>query len=258
VSLSGGRLVNFADSQDSPLEMHAPVLAYAGERLDETACKALARSMYADLVRTGIDPETGRCDVFYLEHLLRHCPEFAGGRGDALPSRVDVLPSLGIVVARGADEQGRYWEFAAKGGHNGEHHNHNDCGTYLIHLKGVPAVMEMGRPEYTRETFGPHRYELNAVRSRGHSVPLINGCEQAEGAEHAARILHAAHGAETVEWKLDLTACYPPEADCRSCIRRLCFDRRTGNLKVEDRFELGTAADKRENQSECGGACFVR
>ncbi len=242
-SLSGGRLVNFADSQDAPIEMHAPLLAYAGERLDDPACKVQAQGMYRDLIRCGLDPESSRCDVFYLEHLLRHCPEPTEEGWTSRPCRVDVLPELGILVARGADEQGRYLEFAAKGGHNGEHHNHNDCGTYLLHLDGVPSVMELGRPEYTRETFGPRRYELNAIRSRGHSVPVINGCEQVAGTEHAARILHVAHDAETVEWELDLTACYPPEAECRSCIRRLCFDRRAGSLKVEDRFELDAIAD---------------
>jgi hypothetical protein len=239
VTLAGGCVVNFADSQGTPLEAHGPLLAYLSRRLNEPACMELAQVMYGEIEEHGMDMNSPRCDVFYLERLLRHCPE--GRPPTVLPQRFDALPDLQVFVARGPDSHGVYWEFAAKGGHNGEHHNHNDCGTYVVHLDGVPAIVEMGRPEYTSETFGPRRYECNATRSRGHSVPVINGCEQAEGAEHAARVVQVTASDGHVEIVFDLTRCYPQEAGCTSCVRKFVFE--PGQLRVVDTIQLAAAGE---------------
>ena len=64
---------------------------------------------------------------------------------------------------------------AFEGGHNRESHNHNDLGTYIIAVNGVPVVVDPGRGGYTADTFGPRRYESNLLNSYGHSVPRING-----------------------------------------------------------------------------------
>lgn len=239
VCLAGGRVVNFADSGAVSSDGHGPLLAYLGRRLDESACTDQARVLYGRLDEQGVNMGSIRCDVFYLERLFRHAPQ--GSPAAAPAARFDALPDLQVFVARGADARGVYWEFAAKGGHNGEHHNHNDCGTYVVHLDGVPAVMELGRPEYTRETFGPRRYENNATRSRGHSIPVINGCEQAAGAEYAARVLRATHDHGRVEIEIDLTRCYPQEARCTSCIRRFVFA--PGRLRVEDTIQLAAPGE---------------
>ena len=62
-----------------------------------------------------------------------------------------------------------------EGGHNRESHNHNDLGTYIIAVNGVPMVVDPGRGGYTADTFGPRRYTSNLLNSYGHSVPRING-----------------------------------------------------------------------------------
>ena len=62
-----------------------------------------------------------------------------------------------------------------KGGHNRESHNHNDIGTYIIAVDGVPLVLDPGGEIYTGRTFGPGRYESKLLNSYGHSVPRIDG-----------------------------------------------------------------------------------
>ena len=62
-----------------------------------------------------------------------------------------------------------------KGGHNRESHNHNDVGTYIIAVDGVPLVLDPGGEIYTARTFGPGRYESKLLNSYGHSVPKIDG-----------------------------------------------------------------------------------
>ena len=64
---------------------------------------------------------------------------------------------------------------AAKGGHNGESHNHNDIGNFIVYADGEPEIIDVGNCVYTAKTFGAERYELMNTRSKNHNVPLIGG-----------------------------------------------------------------------------------
>lgn len=69
------------------------------------------------------------------------------------------------------------YSFAAKGGNNGEPHNHNDVGSFMIVADDdtVPLA-DIGAEKYRRETFRPEtRYNILNHASWGHSVPIING-----------------------------------------------------------------------------------
>jgi len=76
--------------------------------------------------------------------------------------------------------------YAAKGGHNAEHHNHNDIGSFLCTYCGEQLLADLGAGEYTRDYFNENRYAILCNSSLGHSVPLINGAEQCAGREYAA------------------------------------------------------------------------
>ncbi len=80
------------------------------------------------------------------------------------------------------------YRFAAKGGNNGEPHNHNDVGSFSI-VKGEESfLVDLGAGQYRKETFLPEtRYTLLQNSSRGHSVPIINGEYQQVGAEFCAK-----------------------------------------------------------------------
>lgn len=73
------------------------------------------------------------------------------------------------------------WFVAAKGGNNGESHNHNDVGNFIIYHNNSPVIIDLGRDTYTSQTFGNRRYELMNNRSAYHNVPIINGLEQSQG-----------------------------------------------------------------------------
>lgn len=173
MALSGGHLVNFADGVPSG-GLRPSVLAYLGERLDDPDCRAASQEAYGRLLQEGVDWKAERADVFYFLRTVLFFPaeEISGKE---LPAADCFLPNLAVLVARGTDSQGRLWEFAAKGGHNGEHHNHNDCGSFLLNIGGNRVIQEIGAPEYTHDFFGVKRYEFLAARSLGHSVPLVNG-----------------------------------------------------------------------------------
>lgn len=246
MSLSGGAVVNFADcAPDAPLRPH--ILHYLAERLALPACgrEALVQ-LHAHLEDTAQVLAAKRTDFLYWVRLFLHAPAIieagtkAGGTAALAPDAF--YPSHGLWVVRGRDRDGRLWELAAKGGHNDEHHNHNDVGSFILHVNGVPLATEIGRPAYTRDFFTPSlRYTFLAARTLGHSLPVINGREQAEGEAFSGRVLRAETETDTVVFELDATAAYPVEAGCRSFVRRLVFDKVAGRVTWTDRIRLAAA-----------------
>ncbi len=239
VSLSGGNLVNFSDTGASG-GLSPSLLAYLGDRLGDQELHHLALENYQMILEKGIDLEAERCDLFHLTRLILRCP------GDlsapAVFTRRDCyMPDLAVLVSHGTDSRGHLWEFAAKAGHNDEHHNHNDCGNYILNIDGVRLVTEIGAPDYVKDFFGPKRYEFLAARSLGHSLPVINGREQEAGRIHASKILSHSLTADDSDFLIDATACYPAEAGCRKFVRAFHLDKTAGTMTVEDEFELDRA-----------------
>jgi hypothetical protein len=76
--------------------------------------------------------------------------------------------------------------FAAKGGNNAEHHNHNDLASFIIARNGKQILTDPGSGVYTREYFGAGRYQDFRASSRGHCVPIINGQYQVPGGHTAS------------------------------------------------------------------------
>jgi len=236
MALANNRQVNFADNGGDH-GLPPTLLSYLGHRLEEPDCRGAAEDAFRTLIGTGIALDTERCDVFFLGRLLLHVP------AEVPPARSTLaedcfLPNLAVLVARGVDRGGHLWEFAAKAGHNDEHHNHNDCGGFLLNIDGQRLLIEIGAPEYVKDFFSPKRYEFLAARTLGHPLPIINGCEQAAGAAYAARVLSHAFKPEEAEFAVDATACYPAEAGCGKFVRSFRLDKSLGKLTISDEFVL--------------------
>lgn len=68
----------------------------------------------------------------------------------------------------------------ARGGSNGESHNHNDVGSFILSVDNAQVLIDMGGRPYTRQYFEHNtRYTYLETSSRGHNVPIINGKYQA-------------------------------------------------------------------------------
>lgn len=236
MSLAGDHVVNFADGPSSGA-FNPWLFVYLGKRLGEEGCLPAGFEGYRRIVAKGLDSSALRADVFNLSRQLLKFPEELPAAAN--PPADCFLPDLAIVVARGGDAKGHLWEFAAKAGHNGEHHNHNDCGSYLVNVDARRVIAEIGAPEYVHDFFLPEkRYQFLAARSLGHSVPIVNGCEQSAGQDFASKVLAADVGSDRVEFVMDLTGCYPEAAGCRRLIRTFVFEKSAGRIVVTDDFEL--------------------
>ncbi len=72
------------------------------------------------------------------------------------------------------------YALAGRGGWNGDSHNHNDVGSFMLVRDNRQVLIDMGTRYYTKDYFEmPQRYEYLETSSKGHNVPIINGQYQA-------------------------------------------------------------------------------
>ncbi|MBP5270852.1 MAG: hypothetical protein ILO42_07845 [Clostridia bacterium] len=78
--------------------------------------------------------------------------------------------------------------FAFKGGCNNEPHNHNDVGCFIFAKNGKQCLADVGHGAYTRQYFdNALRYGFAECSSRGHSLPIVDGCLQKFGKEYRTK-----------------------------------------------------------------------
>ena len=144
------------------------------------------------------------------------------------------FPDSGLCVVRPVQPGGL--AAAWKGGHNAEHHNHNDIGTTVVVWKGRQVLTDPGAMVYRAETFSRDRYRLPVMGSFGHSVPVPAGRLQAEGGKSRGVVTATefTDGRDSVT--IDLTSAYP-DAGLEKLERQWTYHRGgSGSLVVEDRY----------------------
>lgn len=162
---------------------------------------------------------------------------------EASPLPRDVwYPSTQVLLGRPTAGSSGGLTLAVKGGHNGEHHNHNDVGSIVVAVNGVPVLVDPGRPTYTARTFGPDRYQIWTMQSSWHNVPEIRGTAQAPGRRYTAREVSAAVDDAGCALTLDLAAAYPRD-DVRRWRREARLDRAGRRITLRDSWRLDPDAD---------------
>jgi hypothetical protein len=151
-------------------------------------------------------------------------------------------PGTQVALARETAGTATGLALAVKGGHNGEHHNHNDVGSVVVAVDGVPILVDAGRPTYTAQTFGPDRYSIWTMQSSWHNVPEVCGRSQEPGPAYRAREMTVVDTHESCRVRLDLNAAYPvPELE--TWLRTATLDRHARRVTVEDVWTLTTVPD---------------
>ena len=182
--------------------------------------------------KSGNFPTLGR-ELFFLRHIRDFIAE-----QPREPLLKDVwLPDLQIMTSRRG-----YLYVAMKGGTNGESHNHNDVGSFIVYgsqESGVksqeqlsPLFIDPAVGEYTAKTFSNDRYSIWTMQSQYHNLPQINGIDQKDGKEYAAKVVSHKDGQLT----LDIAGAYPAEAAVKSW-KRTVIAMKSGVSVTED-YEL--------------------
>ncbi len=258
--MDGPWFTNFADAPAKSHVRLAQVYRY-GERVGSEELSNLAllamRSWYPDGEIDHPLPDLGGDSIVDVMRLLCWVP--ADARARALPRPTSSwFESIQVAILRQSERNSEGLVLAAKGGNNGESHNHNDIGHFMLMCDGEPAIIDVGVETYTAQTFSPRRYELWCIRSSGHNVPLIDGIEQGLNAEQLrdpARLGTGMHfddivlapassycatdysfedNGTTAIFTENIATAYPAEIELESLIRTFRFDRAKGQVTVTD------------------------
>jgi hypothetical protein len=232
--IAGHVHVNFADGSIRPPA--APHLLYRfAARTGDSQVQQHARAMreHAASLVTGPNGSLGRALAEITDD------EWAAAPPAPFPAPLQAwLPATGILTAREREGDTGGLFLAAKAGHNDESHNHNDIGSFIIAHDGRPLLIDPGAGAYTRQTFGPDRYQIWTMQSSWHNTPAPAGHAQAAGPAHRATDVSAALSATAAELALDLAAAYPAAAGVRSWRRTLRLDRTAALISIRDSWEL--------------------
>src|SRR2546430_1709024 len=148
------------------------------------------------------------------------------------------LADLQLMAARSVPNSAQGLYVAAWGGHNGQSHNHNDVGNFIVYGDGKPVLIDVGVETYSAKTVSAQRYEIWTMQSAYHNLPTINGVMQGAGREFQAKGVSFNETANRVTFSADIAAAYPAEAGVRRWQRRVTLDRKTTGVELEDSYEL--------------------
>ncbi|MBQ8990848.1 MAG: heparinase II/III family protein [Prevotella sp.] len=204
--------VTFADAHENKDVLNVNIAYPFGLWLnDKTLCelgafigrqKGVLKDPAALYAKSDNFPSLGR-ELFFLRHIRDFIAE-----QPREPLLKDVwLNDLQIMTAR----RGHLY-VAMKGGNNGESHNHNDVGSFIIYANNEPLFIDPAVGEYTAKTFSKDRYEIWTMQSGYHNLPQINGIDQKDGKEYAAKFISHKEG----QLCLDIAGAYPAEAAVKS------------------------------------------
>ena len=175
--------------------------------------------------KSGNFPTLGR-ELFFLRHINDFIAE-----QPREPLLKDMwLPNLQIMTAR----RGNLY-VAMKGGTNGESHNHNDVGSFIVYTGegGVtPLFIDPAVGEYTAQTFSNDRYSIWTMQSQYHNLPQINGIDQKDGKEYTAKMVSHKDGQLT----LDIAGAYPANAAVKSWKRTVAAMK--SGISITEDYEL--------------------
>ena len=212
--IGNGWFLNFADCDARPF-ISGERIRTAGERLGIPALAAMGR-------RLGGTLEDQLADVPHLSRvlsLLFHAAPSASP-AEAEPADTPDAPSESSCwlpdLQAGQFRRGAL-TLCCKGGHNGENHNHNDVGSFMLYIDQEPAVVDAGNMTYTAKTFSSERYTLWNTRSAFHNLPLIGGLEQQPGEKYRATEVNPGESGVA----MNLEEAWPAEAGLRSFRRAL-------------------------------------
>lgn len=226
-----GWVVNFADASAKGSAKKGVVFRY-GKAVNSAEMQQFAAYLYQNGGKEDY-LNSGR-DMYRALEDLRTLPALEETQAALSKAKYSWYPDTEFCYMR--NDNGFF--FAAKGGHNGESHNHNDMGTFSLYLNQTPMLIDAGVGTYTRQTFSEERYSIWTMQSEYHNLPVINGISQRDG--RAFRSKNVAFNPKSSVFSLDLRAAYPAAAAIEKWQRKYQL-KKTAGLIIEDEFELSAA-----------------
>ncbi len=145
----------------------------------------------------------------------------------------------GVIISRAAKDDDSGFALAFKAGDNVESHNHNDVGSFVVALRGVPVITDPGYPAGSSfKLYSSERYRNDFCNSFGHPVPVAGDMLQKNGAEFHGRITATEFLPEKTTALIDLKSAYPETAKLTRLERSFTHDRNRLAVTVTDEAEF--------------------
>ncbi len=122
--------------------------------------------------------------------------------------------------------------FAVKGGHNGESHNHIDCGTFILAHNGKQIICDTGAGPYEDGYHTDKRYTFFQPSAYAHSMPLFDGVGE-DSISREPIVVH--YDKERERASMDIAIAYG--MDFVKSVKRE-FDFEKSKITLTDTFDL--------------------
>lgn len=177
-------------------------------------------------------------NLFYRLQTLSVYEEAAAYQTASVPKSSPAVfyPSTGLFIAKSP-----VLSLAVKAGGNGDSHNHNDTGSFILYKNGRPVFVDIGVESYTEKTFSSRRYEIWTMQSCYHNLPSIEGLEQKDGASFCAHDVQASLSEDAPSISMELAGAYPLEGSRISYIRRITLNRKEEKMLLLDQTNASKA-----------------
>ncbi|MCX7669651.1 MAG: heparinase II/III-family protein, partial [Anaerolineae bacterium] len=226
MQLSGSVFAAFSDC-DETTHFNFGII----QRLAERTGVSELRNLLARPAAPGLD--------WRLQMHLRNLLWWDGTQPDAAAIGDAVLTAPGIARLTGRTAAGAPLVVAIKAGHNAENHNQNDIASFVLHVDGENLLTDPGRGLYSRQYFGPQRYENIFANSYGHSVPRIAGQLQAPGREHYGELVVVETAADPKTVTVEFARAYAVK-ELQRATRTLAVHQ-DGTIYLTDAYEFAAA-----------------
>ncbi|MGE9294417.1 MAG: hypothetical protein ACQKBW_12445 [Puniceicoccales bacterium] len=147
------------------------------------------------------------------------------------------FPNSEQYICRPGPDAEKGMSIAIRISNNGEHHNHNDIGSYVVAYEGEPVLLDPGMERYSAKSFSKHRYDVSLNNSFGHPVPLVAGRMQKLGKDSYGEVISATAGDQTDTITIDMTQGYRSPG-LEQLVRTLRYERpgknNPGSIVVTD------------------------
>lgn len=233
-----GNVVNFSDTYGHRASMNVNITYLFGLKIGDKVLSRYAAwyGQQKDIIHNAGQlfkqsanwPSLGRELIF-----LNHIRAFLKEKPREPKVRSSWLPELQVMTSRTSSRKPFF--VAYKGGHNGESHNHNDVGSFIVYANGNPLFIDLGVGEYNAQTFSDKRFEIWTMQSDYHNLPRINGQSQKAGKQYKAEVVGYRNG----ELTLDISNAYPNNANVNKWYRTVSTRLSKRVIVIED-FELSS------------------
>ncbi len=222
-----GWIVNFADASaraaSNPSHVYRYGKAVGSQLMMSHAAYLRQQQLQGKAVMQETDNITRNIEA------IRCHKEFAQASTQYDVNPCVVYPETQVCYIRNTKGQ----MLAAKGGTNGENHNHNDVGSFIYYQHCMPIFIDAGVVGYTRQTFDGSRYSLWPMQSDYHNLPRINGFSQRDGKQYKATNFEVKGNRTFV---VDIAKAYPKEAGASSWLRS--YTLHDNAFSITDRFRI--------------------